>query len=427
METAGNRPAEGGGREYVPAPPGNGLDEGEPLAQDGASITSGDVDNDGDVDLYIGCAWNHALGHGGNILLLNNGSGEFEDVTDDAGLRDRFSTTAACAFFDMDLDGDLDLVVMNSDFPGADKAGDGKTYLYRNTLAETGELLFVDETEERLDTRANVGAWAVVAPDLDMDGDPDLILTRDIEGLTQFYRNDGTGHFTDESSLMGSGSGDDAVPSTFGNDSRNAMGADVADTNNDGYIDLYISDIGTNALYLGNADGTVTERGRTSRVLGGTVSWGCAFADFDLDGWVDLHVAAGDFYDSYRESIRPFLYQNRGDGKFDEVASMFSSSARSGQAHRRTCTETPRTPGMPAGSRFACVETEDAPTCPPWERRFGCGRAMPMERSCPAWPSYGRSWPPAGGPARSPWHRLSDWGATPRPSTSKSPGPAPAA
>ncbi|MHC4821803.1 MAG: CRTAC1 family protein, partial [Planctomycetota bacterium] len=314
-----NRPAEGGGREYVPAPPGNGLDEGEPLAQDGASITSGDVDNDGDVDLYIGCAWNHALGHGGNILLLNNGSGEFEDVTDDAGLRDRFSTTAACAFFDMDLDGDLDLVVMNSDFPGADKAGDGKTYLYRNTLAETGELLFVDETEERLDTRANVGAWAVVAPDLDMDGDPDLILTRDIEGLTQFYRNDGTGHFTDESSLMGSGSGDDAVPSTFGNDSRNAMGADVADTNNDGYIDLYISDIGTNALYLGNADGTVTERGRTSRVLGGTVSWGCAFADFDLDGWVDLHVAAGDFYDSYRESIRPFLYQNRGDGKFDEV------------------------------------------------------------------------------------------------------------
>lgn len=316
-----NRPDGSGGRRFVPAPPGNGLDDGPAFERDGASLTAGDVDGDGDEDLYVGNGWNSTLpaGTGRNLLLLNNGYGRFADAAESLGLADGDNTTAACVLFDMDLDGDLDLLSCNSRFPENGKDGDGLSHLFRNTLAEDGALGFVEETAERGLAEVGVAVWNVLATDYDGDGDADVVIGHDQGGLTQLLRNDGTGRFTDVTTSSGAGAGDDSDPSTFGDDSAAAMGAAVADVENDGDLDLYVSNAPDNPLYVNRGDGTFTELARSRGVAAGTVGWGVTFEDFDLDGFVDLYVAGGDFWDNYDATVRDWLYLNRGDGRFTEV------------------------------------------------------------------------------------------------------------
>jgi hypothetical protein len=308
-----------GGRMFVPAAPGSGLDSGGALQGDGASVCAGDVDNDGDVDLYVGMGFNTLLASGRNLLLLNDGAGNFTDVAAGLGVDDGDSSTCACTFFDMDRDGDLDLLLANSNAPNLGKFGDGRTRLFRNELAETGSLAFTDVTVGRFATAGNNGAWATVTFDADGDGDADILHTRDLKGTTQLYANDGSGVFADVSVASGAGEGDDASPSTFGNDSPNGMGIAVADADNDGDLDVYIADINTNAYYRSNGDGTFTELGATAGIRGSAVMWGVAFADFDLDGWVDLHVAAGDTYGNARATVKPYLFRNLRDGTFESL------------------------------------------------------------------------------------------------------------
>jgi hypothetical protein len=329
-----NRPDGNGGRTFVAAPAGNGLSDGAPVGRDGASITVADVDGDGDQDVYIGCGFNATLPvHSGrNMLLLNDGTGRFTNVALALGLADGDNTTAACVFFDMDLDGDLDLLTCNTRFKSMGKAGDGKVHLFRNRLSEDGTLGFVDESDARgvaeADTGTQTAIWNVLATDYDGDGDPDLVIGHDVNGPTRLLRNDGTGHFTDVSDAAGSGAGDDQSPSTFGDDSENAMGASSADIDNDGDLDLYVSNIAVDApaagdrhnpLYVNQGDGTFTDLARSRGVPGGTVGWGVTFADFDLDGWIDLYVAGGDTWGESRQSVRPWLYRNLGGGTFADV------------------------------------------------------------------------------------------------------------
>lgn len=313
-----NRSTENG-RTLVPAPHGNGLDSGTPFRVDGACITAGDVDNDGDQDLFIGGGWNPSLDSGENALLVGVNGARFTDVTAAAGLLDGNNTTAACVLFDMDLDGDLDLLFANTDFPETSKHGDGVTHLMRNLHAETGRLEFVDETAARGIVEVGKAVWQATAYDYDRDGDQDLLITHDIEGLAQLFANDGTGFFEDVTAEVGAGAGDDATPSTFGDDSRNAMGVAVGDVDNDGRFDVYVSNIARNPLYLGGPGGTYREAADERGCSASTVAWGAVFADFDLDGFVDLHVAHGDVWNRDREFVRPTLFHNRGDGSFDEV------------------------------------------------------------------------------------------------------------
>jgi len=314
-----NRPDGSGGRTFVPAPPDNGLDTGGAFERDGASITAGDVDGDGDEDLYVGCGWNPLIASGENLLLLNDGPGRFTDATASAGLLDGDNTTCACVLFDMDLDGDLDLLSVNTDFPQAGKYGDGKAHLFRNELRETGVLHFTDEIASRGIVEVGTAVWAATAQDVEGDGDADVLISHDIVGPTQLYRNDGTGHFTEVTAASGGGTGDDGTPSTFGDDSRNAMGVDAADYDNDGDLDLFITDVGTNALYQNNGDGTFRERSWTAGVRAVAVGWGCNFEDFDLDGLLDLYVAEGNTWGGTNDSLRSDCYRNLGDGTFEEV------------------------------------------------------------------------------------------------------------
>jgi hypothetical protein len=324
-----NRPDGNGGRTFVKAPYGNGLDSGRPLQRDGASVTVGDVDGDGDEDLYIGCGWNSSLGagNGRNMLLLNNGTAIFTDVAPQLGIEDNDSTTAACVLFDMDLDGDLDLASFNTDAASMGKAGDGLSHLFRNTLKETGALGFVEETELRGMVEEGVAVWVAMATDYDNDGDPDLLVGHDFGGLTQLLNNDGTGHFTDVTLISGSGVGDDASPSTFGDDSRAAMGAASGDVDNDGHMDLLISDAPYGCFYLNRGNGTFTELEKTRGANAWTVGWGVEFADYDNDGWLDAYYGSGDFWVANRETVRSFLLRNTGGGFFQDVW------AKSGMRH----------------------------------------------------------------------------------------------
>src|SRR5262245_263586 len=229
-----------GGRTFVPAPPGSGFDTGAPMHRDGGGLAVADIDGDGDEDVYVGCTWNTTLpiGAGRNLLLLNDGAGNFTDVAEQVGLVDGDNTTCGMVLFDMDLDGDLDLLTCNTNFPAGAKDGDGLAHLFRNTLKETGALGFVDEAGSRGISENGKAVWVVIATDYDGDGDPDLLIGHDINGLTQLFENDGTGHFEDVSSVSGAGEGNDQTPSTFGDDTAQAMGAAMADVENDGDLDL---------------------------------------------------------------------------------------------------------------------------------------------------------------------------------------------
>jgi hypothetical protein len=314
-----NISGEDGRRTLAPMAPGHGLDSAEAVEREGTAICAGDIDNDGDTDLFVGCGKNDLVPDGRNLLLLNDGTGRFTDAAPALGVAGGQDTTTACLFTDFDLDGDLDLVFANANMANLGKAGDGRTRLFRNTLAELGALGFVEESDERLVTEVNTGPWATVAFDADGDGDDDILHTRDITGPTQLYRNDGSGRFEDASAQSGSGEGDDATPSTFGDDTPNAMGVAVADPDCDGDLDIYITDVETHCYYRNNGDGTFTERGASAGIRGGFVGWGASFADFDLDGWPDLYAAAGDLYTMDRDIVRPFLYRNLGGGTFAEM------------------------------------------------------------------------------------------------------------
>ncbi|MCG3136140.1 MAG: hypothetical protein HMLKMBBP_03968 [Planctomycetes bacterium] len=316
-----NRPDPAGGRRFEAPPPGHGFDAGAPYERDGSCLAVADVDNDGDEDLFMGAGWNPNIpaGRGGKMLLLNDGAGRFTDAAPALGIVDADNSCMAAAFFDMDMDGDLDLLACNTRFPMAGKDGDGFTHLWRNTLAETGTFALVEETELRGVVEEGMAIWAVQAFDKDLDGDEDFVITHDIYGKCQLFRNDGSGFFTDVMKQSGTGVGDDADPSTFGDDSHASMGTAVGDPDHDGDLDLYVTNTNRNPFYVNDGTGKFTELGETRGARAGDVTWGANFCDFDLDGWEDLYVSSGDIWDRSRPEVIDFLYRNQGGGWFTDV------------------------------------------------------------------------------------------------------------
>src|SRR5580704_3905077 len=105
---------------------------------------------------------------------------------------------------------------------------------------------------------------------------PERIDKRDPKYWNRLYRNNGDGTFTDvteKAGIQGSGYG---------------MGVAVADFDNDGYEDLYVTNVGENILYHNNGDGTFTDVTAAAGVAAGGWSAGAAFVDYDRDGLLDL-------------------------------------------------------------------------------------------------------------------------------------------
>ena len=172
--------------------------------------------------------------------------------------------------------------------------------------------------------------------DYDTDGDPDLYFVNGapLPGYVSseiptncLYRNNGDGTFTDVTEKAGVG------------DTGYGHGCAVGDYNNDGTLDLYVTNYGGNRLYRNNGDGTFTEVAESAGVTEPRWSTGCAFADYDRDGNLDLYVVNYIVFDidenpwcGFKEKgIRAYcepdnftaqsdtLYRNNGDGTFTDV------------------------------------------------------------------------------------------------------------
>ncbi len=304
---------------------GSGLD----VEMYGMGIAAADYDNDGRADVYV-----TALD--GNRLFRGLGGGKFIDVTERAGVRGGgFSTCAA--WLDFDADGSLDLFVCRYVDWSVEKdvfcTLDGKRKSYCRPESYTGlspilfrnkgDGTFEDGTESAGLHDPASKALGVALLDYDTDGRVDLFVANDTQP-NRLYRNRGNGTFVD----VGVSSG---VAFNKGGAAGAGMGTDAADYNGSGRPSLIIGNLSNEmvSLYANQGKGVFIDEARTSPIGRSsrlTLTFGCFFFDYDLDGRLDIFAANGHVADDIQRvqpgvshAQLPHLFRNVG-GRFEEVA-----------------------------------------------------------------------------------------------------------
>jgi len=298
----------------------------------GLGCVWGDYDNDGFPDLYI-------TQFGRNVLYHNNGNGTFTDVTDKAGVAGVASGTmfhGGATFFDYDRDGRLDLyvggyVTLDKDSPRYCDFVDIRTNcppsVYKGSPAilyhNNGDGTFTDVTSAAGIYQPEGKNLSVAAVDYDDDGWPDIFVAND--GVNAYlYHNEHNGTFTEVGLLAG-------MALTGRGKTMAAMCMSLGDYDNDGRLDLYISDFQKSSDHIWHNDGKGSFE-EVSDQVGITVptynvlSFGGGFFDYDNDGWLDLFIANGHVYPEVEQSAQKAAYKqinslfhNDGKGKFVEV------------------------------------------------------------------------------------------------------------
>jgi enediyne biosynthesis protein E4 len=296
----------------------------------GLGCVWGDYDNDGFPDLFV-------TQYGRNVLYRNNGNGTFTDVTDKAGVAGTESGAfhSGATFFDYDRDGRLDLYVGSyvelgdkryCDLGGVQSSCAPSVYrgspdaLYHNN----GDGTFTNVTVKAKIYQPEGKNLSVGAADYDNDGWPDLFVAND--GLSAYlYHNQRDGTFKE----MGAPSG----MAFRGNGGvMAAMCISLADFNNDGWLDLYISDFQRSSDHVWQNDGKgffdeVSDPSGITRATYDVLSFGGGFFDYDNDGWLDLFVANGHVYPEVEQTGQGIhykqvnsLFHNEHNGKFLDVS-----------------------------------------------------------------------------------------------------------
>lgn len=250
----------------------------------------GDLDNDGDADLYVGNR------DAADQLYENLGDGTFRKITIAAGVDNSYAPRSV-NFADVDNDGLLDIFVANF-------RQDNR--LYRNL----GGLHFTDEAAAR-GVNDNLISMGAIFTDYDRDGDQDLYLTHDNRQPNLLLNNDGKGFFTDVSRSSGTDY------AGFG------MGVAAGDVNNDGWPDLYITNLYTNVLLVNNRDGTFTNRTGSAGVGDEGMGWGTTFLDADNDGREDIYVVNESYFSPYPN----VLYRNLGNDSFAVITDLLAEGS----------------------------------------------------------------------------------------------------
>ncbi len=245
------------------------------------AVAWGDYDADGWLDLYVGYT---AGTEEGNAKLANriyrNQEGTFTDVTQEFDLQLPLGHARQISWVDFDNDGDVDLFFAIRDFPNR---------LFRN---DDGTFVDVSEPMGIIGSRATMGGvWF----DFDLDGDLDLYLGNMDGFANRMYRNDGTG-FVDVAPELGLDGGGRAInPNPGDHDMAGTIRPDIADFDNDGDFDIFVTSLGGTDGFYRNDDGefvsVAAEFGLAHEAYRGTAAW----ADFDNDGWIDLY-SSGTLY-----------------------------------------------------------------------------------------------------------------------------------
>jgi len=260
----------------------------------GMGVAVGDYNNDGLPDLYV-------TNYGRNILYRNNGDGTFTDVTENAGVGVSGWSTSA-VWFDYDNDGRLDLFVcqfceFNKNLSCPIDSDGTRHYCIPRPFQprpswlfhNNGDGTFHDVSKETGIADVLGKAWGVVAADLNNDGRMDLFVSNDTVGNFLFMNRGGK---FEETGLLAN------VAYSAAGQTRSGMGVDAADFNQDGWLDLFVANINEEifSLYRNNHDGTFDDVampmgiGAATRWMSG---WGLKFFDYDNDGNLDLILANG--------------------------------------------------------------------------------------------------------------------------------------
>jgi len=281
-----------------------------------------DIDGDGDLDLFIG-----GLQGDPSLLFQNNGQGSFTDVTQGSGLDLMTSkNTLSVDFGDYDKDGDLDLAMAHWGTP-RDRLSPGETEtLWRN-----------DSTAAQIQFTA-VSAAAGISDELDLDIDGVLGVNYDYTFSPNFsdINDDGfldllsVGDFTGSQVFMNNQDGtfSNVTDKTQISDS-NGMGSAVGDYDNDGDNDWFVSSIDGNRLYE-NMDGTLIDVSAEAGIISGSWGWGSCFADFDADGHLDIFQTNGWVNNSGSNPNEPYtedlsrLWISDSEGQFFNKADDFN-------------------------------------------------------------------------------------------------------
>ncbi|MBC8873624.1 MAG: CRTAC1 family protein [Planctomycetes bacterium] len=280
----------------------------------GVGTSAADFDDDGDLDLYV-------LNYGKNVLYRNNGNGTFTDISEQSGLDDSHWSLSA-PWFDFDGDGDLDVYVVNylefdprfrdyyapQGYPGPRSYSGQQDALYRNN----GNGTFTDVTETAGLINPDGRGMSGTVADLNNDGLLDLYVTNDAME-NYFYRNTGNGTYVEEGLIMGLAFGE-------GGQNVSSMGPAVGDVDRDGWLDIYIPDMGYGCLLLNREDyfEDQTAPSKLAVICGQYIGWGGVLFDYDNDGFLDLFVANGDAHREYTEE--DVLLRNDGTGVFKDIA-----------------------------------------------------------------------------------------------------------
>jgi hypothetical protein len=301
---------------------------GAPGGGYGMGAAVGDYNGDGFPDLYV-------TQYGRSILYRNNGDGTFTDVTEKAGVAAPGWASSA-VWFDYDNDGKLDLFVCR--FVDFSKAKNHKcgapnmpalaglneycypriytpmpSWLFRNN----GDGTFTDVSQKMGITDNPGKSWGVVATDINNDGWLDLFVANDTTANFLFMNRQGR-RFEEVGFTSGVAYGE-------GGKARSGMGVDSADFDQDGWMDLFVTNLNHEfyGFYQNKHDETFDDIAAPSGVANATKlmsGWGVKFFDYDNDGNLDLFIANGHpddliekIYDSvtYREPL--LLFHNTGD------------------------------------------------------------------------------------------------------------------
>lgn len=314
-----------------------------------------DINQDGYLDIY--CSVGGKNPPNNNVLYINNKDNTFTEKAKEYGI-DCAGISMHASFFDYDKDGDLDLYVINYPPTSFTAPVEYYHYMLENHPDEDSDKLFRNDKGKFTDVTKEAGlssfglSLGLVTSDVNNDGYPDIFVSNDFNAPDFLFINNQDGTFTNQ------------IQTSLQQTSFFGMGADIADFNNDGFMDIFqldmsaddnfrakanmsamdpeafykSVDLGLHHQYMqnslqmnnGNVEGELPLFSNVARIAGISStdwSWGGLMADFDNDGWKDIFVTNGirrdvnnkDFYAKHREFFNKMEKDPNYKNKEEEV------------------------------------------------------------------------------------------------------------